>query len=149
MLHKEIIKQLPYTKPFLFVDEIISISEEGVKGNYTFQKDEFFYQGHFKNNPITPGVILTETMAQIGLVCLGVYLLKDEILADKKPQIALTSNQVDFYLPVLPEEKITVISEKIYFRFNKLKCKVKMLNEKEELVCKGEIAGMIVASKTI
>jgi 3-hydroxyacyl-[acyl-carrier-protein] dehydratase len=145
MTNQEIIKQLPYTKPFLFVDEIISISEEGVKGSYTFQKDEFFYQGHFKNNPITPGVILTETMAQIGLVCFGVYLLKDEISVDKKPQIALTSNQVDFYLPVLPEEKITVISEKVYFRFNKLKCKVKMLNEKEKLVCKGEIAGMIVA----
>ena len=48
----------------------------GAEGFYTFKEDEYFYQGHFKDNPITPGVILTEVMAQIGVVCLGIYLLK-------------------------------------------------------------------------
>ena len=139
----EIIKKLPYKKPFLFVDELIEVSENGITGNYTFKESEFFYEGHFKNNPITPGVILTETMAQIGVVCLGIYLLKNENSSEKKPQIALTSNEVDFFLPVLPNEKVTVISEKEYFRFNKLKCKVKMINEKKELVCRGSISGMI------
>ncbi|WP_166386181.1 3-hydroxyacyl-ACP dehydratase FabZ family protein [Polaribacter sp. 11A2H] len=140
----EIIKNLPYTNPFLFVDELTEISENGITGNYTFNEKAFFYEGHFKGNPITPGVILTETMAQIGVVCLGIYLLKDEISSEeKKPQIALTSNNIDFYLPVLPNEKVTVISEKEYFRFNKLKCKVKMMNEKNELVCRGTISGMI------
>jgi 3-hydroxyacyl-[acyl-carrier-protein] dehydratase len=142
---EEIIRNLPYQKPFLFVDELIEISENGVTGTYTFLEDTFFYEGHFKENPITPGVILTETMAQIGVVCLGIYLLKDEILKEKKPQIALTSNTVDFYLPVLPNEKVTVISEKEYFRFNKLKCNVKMINSKNELVCRGSISGMIIA----
>ncbi|WP_275315941.1 3-hydroxyacyl-ACP dehydratase FabZ family protein [Tenacibaculum bernardetii] len=142
----EIIKNLPYREPFLFVDLLTEVSENGVTGNYRFKEDEFFYEGHFKNNPITPGVILTETMAQIGVVCLGIYLLKNEILTtDKNPQIALTSNQVDFYLPVLPNEKVTVISDKQYFRFNKLKCAVKMINEKKELVCRGTISGMIIA----
>lgn len=142
----EIIKHLPYTRPFLFVDLLTEVSENGVIGNYTFQEGAFFYEGHFKENPITPGVILTETMAQIGVVCLGIYLLEAEISAtDKKPQIALTSNQIDFYLPVLPNEKVTVISEKQYFRFNKLKCAVKMINGKNELVCRGTISGMIIA----
>ncbi|WP_165731443.1 3-hydroxyacyl-ACP dehydratase FabZ family protein [Polaribacter sp. 20A6] len=142
----EIIKNLPYTKPFLFVDELTEISENGVVGNYTFNEKAFFYEGHFKGNPITPGVILTETMAQIGVVCLGIYLLKDKISSEEKnTQIALTSNQVDFYLPVLPNEKVTVISEKEYFRFNKLKCKVRMMNDKNELVCRGTISGMIIA----
>ncbi|MDA9316857.1 hydroxymyristoyl-ACP dehydratase [Polaribacter sp.] len=141
----QIIKNLPYQTPFLFVDALTEISEKGIIGNYTFKENAFFYQGHFKENPITPGVLLTETMAQIGVVCLGVYLLKDEISLDKKPKIALTSNQVDFFIPVLPNEKVTVISEKEYFRFNKLKCKVKMLNEKDELVCRGTISGMIIA----
>ncbi len=145
MSQTEIIKNLPYQKPFLFVDELTEISENGITGNYTFKENEFFYEGHFKNNPITPGVILTETMAQIGLVCLGIFLLKDEILSEeKKPKIALTSNQVDFFLPVLPNEKVIVISEKEYFRFNKLKCKVKMMNEKNELVCRGTISGMLI-----
>ena len=141
----EIIKNLPYQKPFLFADELTEISENGITGNYTFKENEFFYEGHFKNNPITPGVILTETMAQIGLVCLGIFLLKDEILSEEKQtKIALTSNQVDFFLPVLPNEKVIVISEKEYFRFNKLKCKVKMMNEKNELVCRGTISGMLI-----
>jgi len=142
---KEIIKNLPYQKPFLFVDELSEVSENGVSGSYTFKETEFFYEGHFKDNPITPGVILTETMAQIGLVCLGIYLLKDKISTNVKPQIALSSNEVNFYVPVLPNEKVTVISEKEYFRFNKLKCKVKMMNSKNELVCRGIISGMIIA----
>jgi len=142
---KEIIKNLPYQKPFLFVDELSEVSENGVSGSYTFKETEFFYEGHFKDNPITPGVILTETMAQIGLVCLGIYLLKDKISTNVKPQIALSSNEVNFYVPVLPSEKVTVISEKEYFRFNKLKCKVKMMNSKNELVCRGIISGMIIA----
>ncbi|MEE9406510.1 MAG: 3-hydroxyacyl-ACP dehydratase FabZ family protein [Polaribacter sp.] len=146
MNKKEIIKYLPYKKPFLFVDELTEISENGVIGNYTFKENEFFYEGHFKENPITPGVILTETMAQIGVVCLGIFLLKDEISSEeKKPKIALTSNQVDFFLPVYPGEKVTVISEKEYFRFNKLKCAVKLMNEKNELICRGVISGMIIA----
>lgn len=144
MNKKEIIKHLPYTNPFLFVDDLTEINDNGITGSYTFKKEAYFYKGHFKNNPITPGVILIETMAQIGVVCLGIYLLKDEISSEKKPQIALTSNQIDFYLPVLPNEKVTVISEKVYFRFNKLKCKVKMMNIKNELVCRGEISGMII-----
>ncbi len=90
MKDSDIIALLPYQKPFLFVDGIDAISEEGVTGHYTFNKDEFFYKGHFKNNPITPGVILTECMAQIGLVCLGIYLLQDELKTSSKPQIALT-----------------------------------------------------------
>jgi len=125
------------------VEELTSVSEIGAEGFYTFKEDEYFYEGHFKDNPITPGVILTEVMAQIGVVCLGIYLLKDEISASKKPKIALTSNEVDFYLPVRPKERVKVVSEKIYFRFNKLKCKVQLFNEKKELVCRGTISGML------
>ena len=47
---KTIIDSLPYTKPFLFVDTLLSISKDEVVGEYTFRKDEYFYEGHFKNN---------------------------------------------------------------------------------------------------
>lgn len=139
----ELLNLLPYQKPFLFVDGIDEISANGVTGHYTFKEDESFYQGHFKDNPITPGVILTECMAQIGLVCLGIYILNEKLNLMDRPKIALTSHQMDFYLPVLPNEKVTVISEKEVFRFNKLKCKVKMLNEKGALVCRGHISGLL------
>ena len=82
-------------------------------------------------------------MAQIGLVCLGIYLLRNELNETTNPQIALTSHQMDFYLPVLPDEKVTVVSEKELFRFNKLRCKVKLLNIEGKLVARGKISGMI------
>ncbi|MCL4137443.1 UNVERIFIED_CONTAM: hypothetical protein GTU68_038659 [Idotea baltica] len=143
MTSKEIIRLLPYQHPFLFVDELVAVSDEGIEGSYTFKNDEYFYQGHFKDNPVTPGVILTEVMAQIGVVCLGIQLIGDVISSDDRPKIALTSHAIDFYLPVYPEDKVTVISEKEYFRFNKLKCNVKMLNASNELVCRGFISGMV------
>lgn len=138
----EIVNKLPYTKPFLFVEKIIRVDENGVEGTFTFSPDLEFYKGHFINNPVTPGVILTETMAQIGVVCLGIYLLKDDFNSNTK--IALTSSEIEYLKPVFPSEKVIVISEKIYFRFGKLKCKVKMINEKENEVCCGTISGMII-----
>jgi 3-hydroxyacyl-[acyl-carrier-protein] dehydratase len=146
MTTNQIIKLLPYEQPFLFVNSLSKISEEGATGHYTFKKDEYFYKGHFKDNPITPGVILTECMAQIGVVCLGIYLLKEKISEEFEPQIALTSSEVDFFLPVFPGEEVTVVSEKEVFRFGKLRCKVKMFNEKDELVCRGVISGMMQIS---
>ncbi|MBC5841863.1 beta-hydroxyacyl-ACP dehydratase [Flavobacterium sp. F-380] len=143
MTSNEIISKLPYSKPFLFVDEITKVNENGVEGNFTFDPTLDFYEGHFKNNPITPGVILTEVMAQIGVVSLGIYLLNNT--TNTSITIALTSSSIDFLKPVFPSEKVTVISEKIYFRFNKLKCKVEMKNEEGQIVCKGEIAGMMVS----
>jgi 3-hydroxyacyl-[acyl-carrier-protein] dehydratase len=145
---KNILNALPYSKPFLFVDTLISLNEFNVEGSYTFSKDEYFYTGHFKENPVTPGVILTECMAQIGLVCFGIFLLNNESFSIEnevlsKHKIALTNHNIDFYLPVFPGETVRVLSDKEYFRFNKLKCKVKMLNKKNEVVCSGVISGMI------
>ncbi len=142
MTKEQIISNLPYSKPFLFVDEIIHIDENGVEGTYTFDANLDFYKGHFKDNPVTPGVILTEVMAQIGVVCLGIYLLNDTF--NSTASIALTSNEIEFEKAVYPKEKVTVKSEKIYFRFGKLKCKVSMKNELGEEVCAGTIAGMII-----
>lgn len=141
-MHEDIIHKLPYSKPFLFVDEINHIDKNGVKGKFTFNADLEFYKGHFIGNPITPGVILTETMAQIGVVCLGIYLLGNDFNANSR--VALTSSEVEYLKPVYPNETVTVISEKVYFRFGKLKCSVKMLNANKEEVCHGTIAGMIV-----
>ncbi|WP_020596497.1 3-hydroxyacyl-ACP dehydratase FabZ family protein [Spirosoma panaciterrae] len=137
----QIIARLPYSKPFLFVDKLHAVDENGVEGSYTFPEDSAFYKGHFANRPVTPGVILTEVMAQIGVVCLGIFLATDAL--DNDLEIALTSTQVDFFRPVFPSETVLVRSTKDYFRFHKLKCKVEMLNSNGELVCRGTIAGMM------
>ena len=91
-MYNDIIKKLPYAKPFLFVDELLFVNENGAKGTFTFRPELDFYKGHFKENPITPGVILTETMAQIGVVCLGIYLLGNNF--NSKSKVALTSSEI-------------------------------------------------------
>ena len=140
MKSEEILNKLPYSHPFLFIDDLLSVDENGATGTFIFDENLDFYKGHFKNNPVTPGVILTECLAQIGLVCLGIYLNEN---ATEKSTVALSSTEIEFLKPVFPNEKVTVISEKIYFRFNKLKCKVMMKNQKDEIVCEGIIAGFI------
>ncbi|KQR65260.1 3-hydroxyacyl-ACP dehydratase FabZ family protein [Pedobacter sp. Leaf176] len=141
---KEIINKLPYGDAFLFVDDLLHIDENGVKGSYTYAQNLPFYEAHFKTAPVTPAVILTETMAQIGLVCLGLFLL-GSYSDEQKISIAMTSNSVDFLRPVYPGETVIVTSEKRYFRFNKLSCRVKMETVSGELICKGTIEGMLIS----
>lgn len=134
---------LPYRPPFLFVDEFTELSDTTAKGWYQFKEDEFFYAGHFPDRPITPGVILTETMAQIGLVGLGMFLVNAHELASPLAFV-FTSSEVEFLKPVYPGEKVFVESEKTYFRLKKLKCAVSMYNEAGDVVCQGSLAGMMI-----
>lgn len=143
-----ILNYLPYKSSFLFVDNISALSEDGVTGDYTLKSDAFFYEDHFPGNPVTPGVIITEIMAQIGLVVLGIHLMIDGkhidgATMDKDSFPLLTSTNVEFFKMVLPEEKVIVTSKKQYFRFGKLKCLVQMHNTANELIAKGTFAGVI------
>lgn len=74
---EEIMDIIPHRNPFLFVDKV-EILEEGVKaiGYKNVTMNEYFFQGHFPGKPVFPGVILIETMAQVGSVIL---LSKDEL----------------------------------------------------------------------
>ena len=145
MKYQQIIDKLPYSEPFLFVDRLDYLDENGAEGTYTFLKEHCFYGGHFVGNPVTPGVILTECCAQIGLVCLGLYLLGGTNTL--KSDFGLFSSEMEFYLPVYPGETVTVSSKKIYFRFHKLKCEVKMFNRQGKMVCKGTLSGMIKTNR--
>src|ERR1700749_262348 len=129
-LYQSILDKLPYKSSFRFVDRILSLDDNGVTGEYTLRKEAFFYEDHFPGNPVTPGVILTEIMAQIGLVTMGIYL----VVSGKggmgvEPGLLfplLTSTEVSFHKMVLPGDTVHVHSQKQYFRFGKLKCFVVM-----------------------
>ena len=146
-MNNHILNHLPYKSSFRFVDNISLLNEDEVRGEYTLKKDAFFYEDHFAGNPVTPGVILTEIMAQIGLIVLGIFLVIKEteinFMEDESLFPLLTSTDVSFYKMVLPGQKVTVISKKQYFRFGKLKCYVEMLDSSKELVAKGMFSGVI------
>ncbi len=144
MKHQDILKYLPYSAPFLFVEALETVNEKGAKGTFTFDPALDFYRGHFNGSPVTPGVILVECCAQIGLVCLGIFLNLPSLEKGTGDfGVALSGSEMEFYLPVLPGEQVTVRSEVVYYRFHKLKCKVQMHNGKNELVCKGILSGMV------
>jgi 3-hydroxyacyl-[acyl-carrier-protein] dehydratase len=141
--YQYIIDQLPYSEPFLFVDKILNLSNNAIKGQFTFQPSLDFYSGHFKNQPITPGVILTECAAQIGLVCLGIHLLTEDGVAPTTLNCVMTSTQIEFLKPVFPGETVKVEAVKQYFRFGKLKSDVIVYNAANEKVLKGTISGIL------
>jgi 3-hydroxyacyl-[acyl-carrier-protein] dehydratase len=154
MMYQHILDHLPYKSSFRFVDEISFLDEDRVVGHYTLREDAFFYEDHFPGNPVTPGAILTEIMAQIGLVVLGIYLVVGPAEASDASAAALSSSadpifplftsvEVEFNKMVLPGQKITVISKKEYFRFGKLKCRVEMLDAAGDRIAKGVFAGII------
>ncbi len=149
-MYNDVLAYLPYKSSFLFIDNILSLDMDGVTGDYRLRKDAFFYEDHFVNNPVTPGVIITEIMLQIGLVVLGIHLVINEsreagIAVNEGLFPLLTSTEISFFKKVLPGEKVIVRSRKVYFRFGKLKCFVEMHNEAGELVAKGNFSGIITA----
>src|SRR5471030_136279 len=137
-MNNDILNYLPYKSSFRFVDNISTLKENEVVGDYTLREGAFFYEDHFVGNPVTPGVIITEIMAQIGLVVLGIFLiLKDgelNISEDAAMFPLLASTEVSFHKMVLPGQKVTVISKKQYFRFGKLKCYVEMVDSSGDII---------------
>ena len=67
IMDSEKIKEiLPHRDPFLFIDEIYELNENDILGLKHVKADEYYFEGHFPNYPILPGVIIVEAMAQIG-----------------------------------------------------------------------------------
>lgn len=148
MTTQEILQKLPFSQPYLFVDDLAYVNETGASGSFTFDENLDFFKGHFTDFPIVPGAILTETMAQIGLVSLGLYLTSlDDSIGDAMS--VATSYNVEFFKPVYPNQKVFVTSKIIYFRFGKLKSKVEMTNEDNIKVCEGVIAGILVKKSNL
>ncbi|MGA9112134.1 MAG: 3-hydroxyacyl-ACP dehydratase FabZ family protein [Smithella sp.] len=146
-LKREILQLVPQQKPFRFIDEIISLDDERIVGAYRFREDEYFYRGHFPGNPITPGVILIETMAQVGVVAFGIYLLSRQrnmrpSQMDMPLSLFTMADGIEFKKIVSPGERVIVKGKKIYFRRNIFRAGVSMERENGEIICFGELSGV-------
>ena len=145
----EITRLVPHQEPFRFIDRITYLDDNRIEGQYFFHNNHTFYQGHFPSHPITPGVILIEVMAQIGLVAFGLYLLAknesvEEAVSTSIP--VLTSVDVKFSRKVLPGEQVFVQAEKTMFRHGRLICKVRLLNCDDRIMAQGSISGYIAGN---
>jgi 3-hydroxyacyl-[acyl-carrier-protein] dehydratase len=139
----EILSFLPQTVPFRFVDHVVELDELHVKATYRFRGDEFFYAGHFRDAPITPGVILLETMAQGGVVIQALYLLRQsEKWGHILPRTFLTDIQAEFRRPVRPPEVVTICSELLLWRAGKIRSNVKLLDSNSGLIASATVSGM-------
>ena len=138
-----LLELVPHKYPYRFVDKFLEVSDNHVVGSYFLHHNSFFYEGHFPDATITPGFIITEIMAQIGLLGQFLYYLKPD-MSESLNRIYLTSADVSFKGISYPGDNILVKSEKIYIKHNKLLCHIKSYNQNDQLLCKGNFAGFIL-----
>lgn len=143
---EQIVDAVPQQHPFRFIDHLIDLDDERVVGAYRFREDEYFYAGHFPDFPVTPGVILIETMAQTGVVAFGIYLTMKQMNITAEQTKGITTlfticEDVEFLKIVQPGEKVIIYGEKIYFRSGNLKARIRMETEDGEIICRGVLAG--------
>ena len=135
---------LPQQEPFRFVDEILELDDEHIVARYTFRPEADFYRGHFPGNPITPGVLLIEAMAQTGVVALGIYLVSRESGVEEVRRVltVFTDVTAEFSGVVRPGDTVTMRARKVFFRRMKLRAEVEMRMADGTLVATATVAGM-------
>lgn len=117
---EEIMKILPHRYPMLLVDRILELKPmEYAKGLKCVTMNEAFFQGHFPNHPIMPGVIICEAMAQVA----GVALQFSEETRGKIPMFA-SMDKVKFRSPITPGDVMITHAQvvKIKGKIAKVNC---------------------------
>ncbi|HEX2799415.1 MAG TPA: 3-hydroxyacyl-ACP dehydratase FabZ [Thermoanaerobaculia bacterium] len=114
----EILRLLPHRYPFLLVDRIVSMTEgpvaagSKVTGLKNVSVNEPFFQGHFPGNPVMPGVLVLECMAQVG----GCLFFAGEAEPEKKLMYLSGIDKARFRRPVFPGDQLVVVAEILQVR---------------------------------
>ena len=117
--------------------------DDHIVARYTFRPEADFYRGHFPGNPITPGVLLIEAMAQTGVVALGIYLVARERGVEEVRRVltVFTDVTAEFSGVVRPGDTVTIRARKVFFRRMKLRAEVEMRKDDGSLVATATVGG--------
>ncbi len=125
---KPIKELLPHRKPFLFVDRLETVNQEEIVAYRTFTSKEPFFEGHFPDYPVVPGVILVETMAQCG----GAGIKALDIIGDSLFFLA-TVEKAKFRRQVRPDEEVRI-------EIKNLRISQKMIRQSGKALVGDEVA---------
>lgn len=109
----EIYNSIPHREPFLFIDSIEEVRENGVTTKRTIRRDESQFQGHYPGNPIMPGVLLCEAVFQTAALFLAKKLGKEGVNTQSLTPILSRINEVKFKRMVRPGDVIIIDVEMI------------------------------------
>jgi 3-hydroxyacyl-[acyl-carrier-protein] dehydratase len=143
MTYQDIIKILPHRPPFLLVDMITELElGERVVGVKNVTIDEPFFEGHFPGNPIMPGVLVIESMAQVGGILARLSVPESMNLDASKAIYFAAIDKVKFRRPVVPGDRIVFELTAMRKGTKIWKMKGKAMVQ-EELVAEAELVAAI------
>ena len=134
---KEIMNILPHRYPFLLIDKVTQLEENKVTAIKNVTANEYYFQGHFPIEPVMPGVLIIEALAQAGAIAI---LSKDEF----KGKIAFFAgiNNVKFRRKVVPGDTLRLEVELIKIR-GKAGIGYGIAYVEDKKVCEGELTFMV------
>jgi 3-hydroxyacyl-[acyl-carrier-protein] dehydratase len=133
---------VPQRPPFLYLDAIDELTSASGRGRYRFKPDEWFFQGHFPGNPVVPGAIQVEAMAQL-LAAMGTLAAREAGYAARA--LVFTAIQgCEFLRPLGPGDEVLVTAERDWLRLRTLQARTELRTTSGEIACQAVLRGATV-----
>ena len=119
LLNKNIRELIPHREPFIFIDKVISIESGLVVASKYIKRDEAYFKGHFPSDPLMPGVLIVESMAQTSGIACVLYSNEQKKVPSGHSEVYFLSriSDVKFKYAVLPGDTL-IIKSKVVHYFN-------------------------------
>ncbi len=138
---REIMEMIPHRYPFLLVDRVLELrSNEYIKAVKNVTINEPFFQGHFPDYPVMPGVLIVEALAQTG----GILIVNsDYIIPENKIFLFTSIEKLKFRIPVFPGDQLILHAKILKHKFNIWKVEAKAMVE-DKIVAEGILTAAMV-----